>query len=171
MIAAYSAAMDNETANLTAFEPLYGAGWKVRNRKLRHPLKDSTDWLEFDAEFEMRPTLGGLGNVDTFSVADWPDGGSFEGMTVRIYDTREKVWRIYWASVNRTGLLEAPVVGRFTDGHGEFFCDDEYEGTPIRVRYTWSGITATSAHWSQAFSADGGATWETNWYMGSSRPA
>jgi len=74
--------MDNETANLTAFEPLYGAGWKVRNRKLRHPLKDSTDWLEFEADFEMRPTLGGLGNVDTFSVADWPDGGSFaSGLT------------------------------------------------------------------------------------------
>jgi hypothetical protein len=156
VIAAYSAAMDNETENLTAFEPLYSAGWKVRNRKLRHPLKDSTDWLEFEADFEMRPTLGGLGNVDTFSVADWPDGGSFEGMTVRIYDTREKVWRIYWASVNRTGLLEAPVVGRFTDGHGEFFCDDEHEGTPIQVRYTWSDITATSAHWTQAFSADGG---------------
>jgi short-subunit dehydrogenase len=33
--------------------------------------------------------------------------------------------------------------------------DNEYEGTAIRVRYTWSGITATSAHWTQAFSPDG----------------
>ena len=162
---AYDAAMDNETANLKAFEPLYGAGWKIRNRKLRHPLTGSSEWLEFEATSEMYPTLGGLGNVDTFAAAEWPGGGSFEGMTVRIFDTEARVWRIYWASDRKTGPLEVPVVGRFTDGRGEFFCDDDYEGTPIRVRFTWSDITATSARWNQAFSSDGGATWETNWYM------
>jgi hypothetical protein len=25
-------------------------------------------------------------------------------------------------------------------------------------------MTGTSAHWEQAYSADGGKTWETNWY-------
>jgi hypothetical protein len=36
-------------------------------------------------------------------------------------------------------------------------------GKPIRIRFIWSKITPTSCHWAQAFSPDGGKTWETNW--------
>jgi hypothetical protein len=35
----------------------------------------------------------------------------------------------------------------------------------------WSRITATSAHWEQALSSDGGKTWETNWIMEFQRSA
>ena len=38
-------------------------------------------------------------------------------------------------------------------------------GKPMRVRYVWSRITASSAHWEQAQSADAGTTWQTNWIM------
>jgi hypothetical protein len=33
------------------------------------------------------------------------------------------------------------------------------------MRFVWSGITDTAARWEQAFSADEGRTWETNWIM------
>jgi hypothetical protein len=74
------------------------------------------------------------------------------------------MWSLYWIS-SRRDVIEAPQVGRFVDGRGEFFGDDVHEGTPIKVRYVWSDVTPTSAHWEQAFSTDAGDTWETNWVM------
>jgi len=55
------------------------------------------------------------------------------------------------------------VKGRFKNGVGIFYAEDTLRGKPIKVRFTWSHITATTARWEQAFSADGGKTWETNW--------
>jgi hypothetical protein len=54
---------------------------------------------------------------------------------------------------------------------GEFYGDDTHQGTPVRARFIWSGITREAAHWEQAFSTDGGQTWVTNWYMDSTRRA
>ena len=46
-----------------------------------------------------------------------------------------------------------------------FYGDDEHDGKRVLVRYLWSEITSRNARWEQAFSPDGGATWETNWTM------
>ena len=48
-------------------------------------------------------------------------------------------------------------------GHRTFYADDQFKGKPIRVRYLWNA--STTPHWEQAFSNDGGKTWETNWEM------
>jgi len=61
------------------------------------------------------------------------------------------------------------VRGGFKDGVGVFVGEDTLNGRPITVRFRWSEITATSAKWEQAFSPDGGVTWETNWEMDLSR--
>ena len=144
------------------FDFLFGR-WHVHNRRLA---PGATEWVEFPAVGEAGPVIGGLGNVDSFSVAAMPPhGGPFEGMSLRLYEPGTDTWRIWWASTGRPGHLDPPVVGRFVDGTGEFTCDDELNGEPIKVRFTWSDITATSARWAQAFSYDGGATWATNWIM------
>jgi hypothetical protein len=52
---------------------------------------------------------------------------------------------------------------------GTFYSRETYDGTAITVRFTWFGITGNSARWEQAFSADEGKTWETNWIMQLSR--
>jgi hypothetical protein len=37
------------------------------------------------------------------------------------------------------------------------------------VRYTWRRVDARHAQWEQAFSPDGGRSWETNWTMAFTR--
>src|SRR5690242_2289256 len=81
--------------------------------------------------------------------------------------SRER-WSIYWTDSGR-GVFDPPVVGRFTEGVGVFEGDDRHDGVPVRVRFIWSHDTPRTARWEQAFSADGGATWETNWIMSFTR--
>ncbi len=136
---------------------------RIHNRRLARRLEGCTEWAEFDATGEAQTVVGGLGNIDFFHCQDFP-GGPIEGMSLRVFDPRTRLWSIFWLD-DRCCALQPAVVGRFENGRGEFFGDDSFAGTPILVRYIWSEITGTSARWEQAFSTDRGATWETNWIM------
>ena len=136
--------------------------WKVQNRRLRRRLAGSDDWDEFEADARAWPILGGLGNADEYRTDR--DGG-FLGMSFRFFDPRTRQWSIYWADSRRPGLLDPPVIGSFAGDEGVFEGDDTFEERPIRVRFTWSGVTTGSPSWEQSFSEDGGETWEPNWRM------
>ena len=136
--------------------------WKVRNRRLRTRLAGSDEWEEFDATSVARPILGGLGNEDEFRTDH--DGG-FIGMSFRFFDPVKARWSIYWADSRRAGELDPPVFGTFSGDRGVFVGRDVLDGRPVRVRFIWSGIRTRTPRWEQAFSADDGATWETNWVM------
>lgn len=146
------------------FDFLAGS-WNVAHRRLVTPLAASDEWDEFDSTSQCWPLFGGAANVDELPV---PARG-FTGLSLRLFDPAREEWSIYWAN-SRDGLLGLPpVVGRFTDGVGLFYADETFQGRGIRVRFTWSRITATSARWEQGFSADGGQNWETNWIMALTR--
>jgi hypothetical protein len=136
--------------------------WQVTNRRLRDRLSGSEQWEQFEASSVARPLLGGLGNEDEFRTDH--DGGMI-GMSFRFFDPVTKVWSIYWADSRRCGVLDPPVFGSFADGIGVFEGDDTLAGRPILVRFTWSRVQTATPRWEQAFSTDGGATWETNWVM------
>lgn len=152
----------------------YMGHWRIQNKRLVKRLAGSTEWETFEAFAHARPLPGSIGNYDDFIAIKWrPD---FVGMSFRVFSPITKKWSIYWLD-NKTGGLDAkghltvPVVGEFKDGIGIFMCDDEFEGKPITVRYTWSNISKNTARWEQAFSPDGGKTWETNWVMDQTRIA
>jgi hypothetical protein len=138
------------------FDFLYGT-WDLRNRKLSKPLAGADDWTEFPSTVECRPLLGGLINVDEVTIP-----GRAGGVTMRTFDTATREWSIHQVT-GESRLTWPPNTGVFRDGVGEFLCDDVYDGAPIRVRLIWRVHSRDSASWEQAFSADGGQTWETNW--------
>lgn len=142
----------------TDFDFLTGA-WDSRQRRLTKVLAGSDEWYEFDATLDCQVLLDGNGVFDVLRAPE----RDMEGLTLRLYSPDEKVWRIWWASAASGGQLDVPVVGRFEDGVGVFECDDTWEGTPIRVRYRWSAVDTPHPRWEQAFSTDGGETWEVNW--------
>jgi hypothetical protein len=139
--------------------------WTVRNRRLRERLKGSTEWDEFEATAEARELPGGLGNEDVYRT-DY--AGGFVAMSFRFFDPATGRWAIYWAD-NRRGTLDPPVYGAFENGMGVFQGADTFEGRPILVRFQWSRTATATPRWEQAFSEDGGRTWETNWIMDMTR--
>jgi hypothetical protein len=145
----------------TDFDFLFGR-WKVHNRRLRERLKGSSTWDEFEATVVARPLWGGSANVDEYEAAG--PAGPIHGLTLRLFNPRSRQWSIYWAN-RANGTLDVPMIGSFKNGRGEFYDQEMFEGRSIYVRFIWSDITPASCRWEQAFSEDGGKTWETNWVM------
>jgi len=136
--------------------------WRIAHRQLKQRLAGSTEWLEFGGGCTTSALLGGFGNVDD-NVIDHP-AGPYRAVTLRSFDAATANWSIWWLDGRFPTRVDVPMVGSFDAGKGTFYADDTFNGTPIRVRFLW---TADPDHprWEQAFSTDGGATWETNWIM------
>lgn len=140
----------------------YIGTWKVRHRLRRTRLKGSEEWEEFDGRAVAHKVLDGLGNVDEITMER--ASGRVVGMTVRLFDPRSQQWSIYWADSVHGGL-QPPMLGEFKEGRGLFYNQETLEGKPIFIRFIWSSLAESRCQWEQAFSADGGSTWETNWVM------
>ncbi len=136
--------------------------WKVHNRRLLHPLTGSTTWVEFESTSVTKKLWDGRANMDEYE-GDSPSG-HIEGLTVRLYNPKSHQWSLYWAN-QANGTMETPTIGEFKNGRGDFYDQEFFQGRGIYVRYSWLDIRPNSCRWEQAFSADGGNTWETNWVM------
>jgi hypothetical protein len=142
------------------FDFLFGR-WHVEHRRLRARLAGNDEWDEAWA------ILDGAGNIDD-NVLDLP-GESYCAASIRAFDATAGTWAIWWLDGRRPHQLDVPVVGAFVDGAGEFVAHDTLDGRPIVVRFRWSDTQTANPRWEQAFSPDGGATWETNWTMSFTR--
>lgn len=143
------------------FDFLIGS-WKVHHHRLQERLKGCIEWEEFEGDTVVRKILNGLGNMDENIIQR--AAGPVHAITLRLFNPESKEWSLYWAT-DITGTLEVPMIGSFTDGYGEFYSQEIFEGRHIFSRFIWSEIQANSCKWEQAFSIDGGKTWETNWVM------
>jgi hypothetical protein len=134
--------------------------WKTHISRRLHPLTGSTTWLVYDGTSAVRKIWDGRGSLGE-TEADGP-GGHLEALSLRLYDPQAHQWNLTYAS-GTGGVLSVATSGEFKDGRGEFFDTEPFNGRIILVRNVWSGITADSCHFEQAFSEDGGKTWEVNW--------
>jgi hypothetical protein len=143
------------------FDFLHGT-WHVRNRRLLRPLAGDTRWSEFEGRSVVRPLFDGDGMLEEWE-ADSPTG-RMRAISLHLYDPRARQWRLHWAT-HASGRVGVPTVGAFVDGRGEFHDQEDHEGHAILLRLIWEPRGPSACRFEQAYSDDGGRSWETNWTM------
>ena len=134
--------------------------WKTHVSRLVHPLTGSPTWAQYDGTSVVRKIWNGKANLVELEV----DGaqGHLELMSLRLYNPDSHQWSLNVTS-SHSGVLGTPTIGAFEHSRGEFYDQETFNDRAILVRFVISPLSATSCHFEQAFSADGGRTWEVNW--------
>lgn len=142
------------------FDFLFGS-WQTHYRILRHRLQHDHEWYDCYGTSVIRPFWHGSANLEDGDLRC--PKKYIGGMTVRLYNADTHQWSLYWGT-RQLGIVPPALVGHFNDrGVGNFFANDTYKGRPIVVRFEWMLQPGDHPFFAQAFSADNGKTWETNW--------
>ena len=100
--------------------------------------------------------------IDVVELRVQGPAGKIEGASLRLFDPQSGEWSMHYADA-RDGALARPVHGGFHDGRGEFFGEEDLDGRHVLVHFVITRAGADSARFEQAYSQDGGRSWETNW--------
>lgn len=142
-----------------AFDSHIGT-WHTSLKRLKDPLTHSTTWLAYEGTTTVRKVLHGRANLVELEVAG--EAGRIDGVSLRLYDPRSGQWTLNYANL-ADGTLATPSIGRFEGARGEFYNDEKYGGRDVRVRFVIEPQGPDVIRFEQAFSIDGGRTWEVNW--------
>lgn len=134
--------------------------WQTHLRRRLRPLTGSNEWVEYSGATVVRKVWNGRANLVELEVQG--SAGRIEGLSLRLYNPQSRLWSLNFAN-GAGGTLATPTIGGFKNGRGEFYSHETLNGRPIVARFVISDITHDSARFEQAFSADGGKTWEVNW--------
>ncbi|MGH8200801.1 MAG: hypothetical protein ACREVO_10625 [Steroidobacteraceae bacterium] len=141
--------------------------WKTHLRALRQNPNGSTAWVTYEGTSDVISIWHCSAEMVELDVSG-PDGRHLQAINLRLYDPDSRQWSLNFANA-ASGVMAVPTIGEFRDGIGTFYDQEPIGGRQVLVRNVWSHITATSAHFVQAISADGGKTWETNWIADDTR--
>ena len=147
------------------FDFEFGA-WKAHISRRLKPLTGSTNWVEYNSTSIVRKVWNGRANLGELEVSG--PSGQIQGLSLRTYNPQSRQWHISWVN-SADGTVGLPMIGGFKNGRGEFYNQEPFNGRAIFVRFIFSDITTNSFQIEQAFSDDGGKTWEPNWIAKFSR--
>jgi hypothetical protein len=135
--------------------------WHTLLRRRLQPLSGSDTWAEYTGTTVVSPVLGGRANLAELDVSG--AAGRIQGLSLRLFDTTLKRWTLNFSNA-ASGTLAIPMTGGFeSTPRGVFYSAEEFNGRRVLVRFVIASTSADSCRFEQAFSADGGATWEINW--------
>jgi hypothetical protein len=131
--------------------------WHTEIKRVLNPFGDGKQTLELNGTVTVRKVWDGKGWLEEIE-ADGPKG-HWEGLTMFLYDPKAHQWSQTFVN-SKVGVLNAPSIGEFKDGRGEFYATDTFQDKAILVRGTWSDIKPDSHHFEEDYSNDGGKSWK-----------
>jgi hypothetical protein len=134
--------------------------WHSQSSRLMHPLTGSTTWSDLEGRTVVHRVWGGRANLAEY-VGDGT-AGPVQLLALRWFNPNTHEWNLDFATPN-VGTLGEPGVGQCKNGRCEFYDQEEINGKYIWIRFSIWKISDDAAQSEQAFSDDGGKTWETNW--------
>ena len=133
--------------------------WKLHTARLLKPLSGATQWTEADGTVVFKKIWDGSANLSEIHT-DYPTG-AVDFLALRWYNPVARQWFLSFATA-ADGQLGTAMAGEFKDGRIDFYDQEPFHGKAILVRFSmWHGAKGQPMS-EQAFSADGGKTWETN---------
>jgi hypothetical protein len=135
--------------------------WTEHSRRLLHPLSGSNEWVEWDGRTVVRKIWDGRANMAELKGVT--PSGPLELIALRVYNPSSRQWSLNFATSKVGKLGDAPGVGEFKDGRIDFYDQEPLNGRAILVRFSVYSTGANTHVSEQAYSADGGKTWEVNW--------
>jgi hypothetical protein len=158
LAAAYAAA-DSAPPMQHDFDWQFGT-WRIQMSRLLHPLSGSAARDQLSGTVVVDKIWNGRANFAKIDAQG--KSGSVHILALRLYLPQTAQWSLSFTSED-DGTLSVPMYGTFKDGVGEFYDQEFYHGKAILDRFRFYGVSANSAHDEEAFSQDGGKTWQTNW--------
>jgi hypothetical protein len=135
--------------------------WRTALQRRLHPLAGSDAWARYAGTTTVTPVWGGRANLVELDVAG--PAGRLEGLSLRLFDPALQRWTLNFSNA-RSGTLAEPMTGGFGGGpRGVFFARETFDGRPVIVRFVIEATNPDTCRFEQAFSADGGRSWEANW--------
>ncbi len=142
--------------------------WKTHLKRRIRPLTGSNTWVEYNGMTIVRKVWNGNANLVELDVSG--PVGRIEGLSLRLYNPDSRQWSLNFSN-SATGTLSPPSIGEFKNGRGEFYGQESLSGRAIFVRFVIECTDVNTCRFEQAFSDDGGKSWEVNWIAIDSRIA
>lgn len=134
--------------------------WDTRLKRLREPLSGKTQWLDYAGTSVIKPLMGKRANLVELDVRG--AAGHIAGVSLRLYQPKTGQWTLHFANL-ANGMMTDPMTGAFHQGQGIFHGQDTVNGRNVFVRFLIIPVSTDEVRFEQAYSADGGKHWETNW--------
>jgi hypothetical protein len=135
--------------------------WRTTLRRLLHPLRGGDQWIDYAGITTVLPLWDGRANVVELDVSG--PQGRLQALSLRLFDPKQQRWTLNFSSA-ASGTLATPMTGGFGGGpRGLFYSAEMFDRRPVLVRFIIESTGADTCRFEQAFSTDGGSSWETNW--------